>query len=76
MIVETGKQYTDGWGMTHVIGGETSINRDWVWSVQGTWFRKSDGRYIAFQLINESRPDGGRRHVPADRPSKWDLLLG
>lgn len=74
-MIVIGKQYTDGWGMAHLIAGETEISRDWVYSVQGTWFRKSDGRYIAFPLIDKSRPGLGRRHVPADRPTKWDLVI-
>ena len=28
-MFEIGKQYTDGWGMTHSIAGETEISRDW-----------------------------------------------
>lgn len=75
VTVEVGKTYTDGWGVDHAIAGETALNPDWVFSIQGSWFRKTDGRYIAFVLIDKSKTDGGRRHVAAERPSKWDLVL-
>lgn len=60
-----GKKYRDGWGTVFEIGGPTRDYPLWVWSIQGTWFRKSDGRKIQY--------DGKRGHYPIDRPTHWDL---
>ena len=72
--LEVGKKYTDGWGVTQTIGGVVKDHPEWVWSIQGNWYRESDGRKIAYLLIDrKGHLDGARHHVPAERPSNWDL---
>lgn len=63
--LEIGKAYRDGWGTVFTIGGLTKDYPEWVWSIQGVWFRKSDGR-----KINYSKERG---HYPMDKPTCWDL---
>lgn len=75
-MLEIGKTYTDGWGVSHTVGGITKVNPDWVWTIQGNWYRKSDGRRVGYVLSDPTKPDGPRRHVPAAKPSNWDLKVG
>lgn len=70
-----GKKYEDGWGVVQEIGGVVRENPEWVWTIQGNWFRQSDGRKIGYVLIDVDRPDGSRRHMPAAKPSNWDLKI-
>lgn len=74
-MIEIGKSYTDGWGKSHQVGGLTAVNPDWVWTVQGNWYRKSDGRYISYRLIDPSKPDSTRRHAPSAIATNWDLVV-
>jgi hypothetical protein len=73
-MIEIGKKYRDGWGAEHKIGGTTAVNSDWVYSIQGSWFRKDDGRYIGYRLIDPTKPDSTRRHVPSEHKTNWDLV--
>jgi hypothetical protein len=75
MKIEIGKAYKDGWGARHTIGGTTTVNPDWVYSLQGAWFRQSDGRFIAFALVDSTKPDGSRRHVASEKATYWDLKV-
>jgi len=74
-MLEIGKKYTDGWGSIHEVGGVTKANPDWVWTIQGNWYRQSDGRRIAYLLVDPTKPDGERRHVASKNPSNWDLRI-
>lgn len=74
MLVD-GQQYKDGWGVTQTVGGTTQVNPDWVWTVQGNWYRRSDGRFVRYVPVNPNRRDGHYRHVAADKPSNWDLIV-
>ena len=71
-----GKKYADGWGVVHEIGGVTKENPDWVRTIQGKWYRQTYGRKIAYVLVDKTRPDGSRRHVPAEKSTYWDLRIG
>lgn len=75
MGLETGKKYKDGWGAEQTVGGVTAVNPDWVWTIQGNWYRQSDGRYVGYRLIDPSRPNGPARHVVAEKRSNWDLVI-
>jgi len=72
-MLEIGKQYKDGWGVVQTIGGITKVNPDWVWTIQGEWYRQSDGRKIDYPLVDKTRPDGARRHAVAKKATHWDL---
>lgn len=74
--LEIGKEYTDGWGTAQKVAGTVKGHPEWVWTVQGHWFRQADGRKIAYVLVDQTKPDGARRHVPAARVSNWDLKVG
>lgn len=71
--LEIGKDYRDGWGVTSTVGGVVTMHPDWVWTIQGNWYRQSDGRKISYSPVDKTRPDGPRRHVPFEKASKWDL---
>lgn len=74
-VIEIGKTYKDGWGAEHRVAGLVASNPEWVWTIGGFWFRKSDGRKIAYTLVDSSKPDGIRRHAPASRATHWDLVI-
>lgn len=38
---------------------------EWVYSIQGVWFRKSDGRHILYDVKKGS--------YPCERPTNYDL---
>ena len=74
-MLEIGKKYKDGWGIVQTIGGPTKVNPEWVWTIQGEWYRQSDGRKITYLLVDASKPGGARRHAPAKAATYWDLRL-
>lgn len=74
-MLQDGMKYKDGFGVEHTVMGTTKNNPDWVWTVQGCWYRRSDGRRIQYLAVDKSKPDGNRRHVAADRASSWDLIV-
>jgi hypothetical protein len=65
-MLEIGKSYRDGWGSIFVISGLITDYPEWVWSIQGAWFRKSDGRYINFSRLKNS-------HFANPKRTHWDL---
>jgi hypothetical protein len=73
VVIEIGKKYADGWGAEHTVGGVVKVNPEWVWTIQGNWYRQADGRRVMYVLIDATRHDGPRRHIPAAKPSSWDL---
>ena len=70
-----GEKYKDGWGVESTVGGIVKNHPEWVWTVQGNWYRQFDGRWVAYLPIDKSRPDGMRRHVAAEKASNWDLVI-
>jgi len=74
--LEIGKKYVDGWGAEQEIGGPVKENPEWVWTIQGNWYRQADGRKIMYVLVDGTRHDGPRRHTAAAKPSSWDLRVG
>lgn len=74
-MLEIGKTYVDGWGAERRVMGPTRVSPDWVWTLQGDWYRQSDGRKIGYVLMDKTKPDGPRRHEPMAKPSMWDLKI-
>lgn len=74
-MIAIGKTYTDGWGKEHRVAGIVPAHPEWVWAIGGFWFRQSDGRKIVYPLMDPSKPDGPRRHVPGTGASNWDLKV-
>lgn len=66
-MLEIGKRYKTGWGKIEEVAGPTKSNPEWVWTLQGNWFRQSDGRAIRYDQV--------RGHEPVDHPSNRDLQL-
>lgn len=60
-----GVEYVDGWGNSHCVMGPTKVNPEWVWTLGGFWFRRSDGRKINYSA--------SRGSYPQDTASNWDL---
>ncbi len=75
-MLEIGKKYKDGWGAEQEVAGLTKVNPDWIWTIQGNWYRQSDGRCVRYRLVDATRPNGPGRHVVSSKPSNWDLKVG
>lgn len=66
MKLEIGKRYRKGNGMVEEVAGITREYPDWVWTIQGNWYRQSDGRAISYG------PMSG--HVPWAMATSRDLI--
>lgn len=66
MKVEIGEEYLDGWGSRFRVMGLTADNKKWVWTLQGNWYRQSDGRKITCY------EQAG--NVPMEKPTLFDLV--
>jgi hypothetical protein len=53
------------------VAGPTRETPSWVWTIQGNWYRQSDGRFIRYLR----QANGEWEHVAMEEPSEWDLLV-
>lgn len=62
----------DGRGQLRDVMGACREHADWVWTSQGDWYRRSDGRVIVYVQSPET---GAWAHAPAPAPSVRDLVV-
>jgi len=75
MQLEIGKRYRTPLGIIEEIGGFTRKYKEWVWTIQGNWYRQSDGRYITYRkLQGDSKLEEMWIHEPVEQPSDLDLI--
>ena len=80
MKLEIGKRYRTPRGIIEEIGGFTRKYKEWVWTIQGNWYRQSDGRYITYRKLQGDCMNAERKleemwiHEPADEPTGLDLI--
>jgi hypothetical protein len=67
--LEEGRTYMSGFGRRCTIMGPVKNHPDWVWSLNGFWYRRSDGRQIT-----TTRAAGGIP-APCPRATFHDLVI-
>lgn len=69
-----GHRYRNGRGGVEEVGGLTKHDGAWVWTIQGNWYRKSDGRFIVSYGIRARDQQLGIEHKPNETATVLDLI--
>ncbi len=75
MELKDGKWYKTGRGTLQKVMGPARDHPEFVYTLQGDWFRRSDGRYITYiKDYDEKNRCIGGHHQPTTVPTGLDLV--
>lgn len=72
-MIQPGKWYRRGDGTAEEVGGPVPAHPGWVWTIQGNWYRASDGRYITCWKASADHEPLKIEQKPMDEPTWRDL---
>lgn len=67
-VLEDWKEYIDGDGQRHRIGGTVRTDLAWCWSLSGFWYVRATGQHLTYGTL----PDNGEwGHYINPRERAW-----